>query len=138
MTAGASLARSLIWGAWRENREIILRARSLYRRKHKSFSRNWTTNAELRACWSVSRAQRLFNSKQNVRCGWQVPRPRCAKILALRSRRQNKPNWKHVCTPARQALTDTVGAKAWLEGWALPVEKAIEEVLMPETASPLC
>ena len=39
---------------------------------------------------------------------------------------------------ARKALTDTVGTKAWLEGWALPVEKAIEEVLMPETSSPLC
>ena len=37
---------------------------------------------------------------------------------------------------AREALTDTVGTKAWLEGWALPVEKAIEEVLMPETSSP--
>ena len=36
---------------------------------------------------------------------------------------------------AREALTDTVGTKAWLEGWALPVEKAIEEVLMPETSS---
>ncbi len=38
--------------------------------------------------------------------------------------------------PARQALTDTVGVTAWLEGWALPVEKAVEEVLMPEAASP--
>ena len=36
---------------------------------------------------------------------------------------------------AREALTDTVGTKAWLEGWALPVEKAIEEVLMAETSS---
>ncbi|HUE52113.1 MAG TPA: tetratricopeptide repeat protein [Terriglobales bacterium] len=36
---------------------------------------------------------------------------------------------------ARQALTNTAGTTAWLEGWALPVEKAIEEVLMPETAS---
>jgi hypothetical protein len=27
---------------------------------------------------------------------------------------------------------------AWLEGWELPVEKAIEEVLMPEAASPSC
>jgi predicted ATPase len=40
--------------------------------------------------------------------------------------------------PARQALTNTVGVTAWLEGWALPVEKAIEEVLMPEPASPSC
>ncbi|MFZ0954207.1 MAG: protein kinase [Candidatus Sulfotelmatobacter sp.] len=39
---------------------------------------------------------------------------------------------------ARKALTDMVGTKAWLEGWALPVEKAIEEVLMSETSSPLC
>lgn len=37
--------------------------------------------------------------------------------------------------PARQALTNTVGVTAWLEGWALPVEKAIEEVLMPEPVS---
>jgi predicted ATPase/predicted Ser/Thr protein kinase len=37
---------------------------------------------------------------------------------------------------AREALTNTVGTKAWLEGWALPVEKAIEEVLIPETSSP--
>jgi tetratricopeptide (TPR) repeat protein len=39
--------------------------------------------------------------------------------------------------PPRQALTNTVGATAWLEGWAMPVEKAIDEVLMPEAASPL-
>jgi predicted ATPase len=37
---------------------------------------------------------------------------------------------------ARETLTDTVGARAWLEGWVLTVEKAIEEVLMPETSSP--
>jgi predicted ATPase/DNA-binding winged helix-turn-helix (wHTH) protein len=39
--------------------------------------------------------------------------------------------------PARQALTNTVAATAWFEGSALPVEKAIEEVLMSETSSPL-
>jgi predicted ATPase len=37
---------------------------------------------------------------------------------------------------ARQALTNKVGATAWLEGWALPAESAIEEVLMPEDLSP--
>jgi predicted ATPase len=37
--------------------------------------------------------------------------------------------------PARQALTNTAGATAWLEGWAMPVEKAMEDVLMPESAS---
>ena len=39
--------------------------------------------------------------------------------------------------PARQALTNKVGEMAWSAGWALPVEKAVEEVLMPETTSPL-
>ena len=38
---------------------------------------------------------------------------------------------------ARQALTEAAGATAWLEGGALPVEKVIEEVLMPEAPSPL-
>jgi predicted ATPase len=33
--------------------------------------------------------------------------------------------------PARQGLTHTAGATAWLEGWSLPVEKVIEEVLGP-------
>jgi predicted ATPase len=37
---------------------------------------------------------------------------------------------------ARQALTNKEGATAWLEGWALPAERAIEEVLMPEDLSP--
>src|SRR5882724_2255067 len=40
--------------------------------------------------------------------------------------------------PARQAMTNTAGATAWLEGWALPVEKVIEDVLLPEAASPSC
>ena len=37
--------------------------------------------------------------------------------------------------PARQALTQTAGTTAWLQGWATPVEKAIEEVLVLEPAS---
>jgi tetratricopeptide (TPR) repeat protein len=40
--------------------------------------------------------------------------------------------------PARHAMTNTAGATAWLAGWALPVEKAIEEVLISEAASPSC
>jgi tetratricopeptide (TPR) repeat protein len=38
----------------------------------------------------------------------------------------------------RQALTDTAGTTAWLEGWALPLEKAVEEALKPEATSSLC
>jgi hypothetical protein len=37
--------------------------------------------------------------------------------------------------PARQALTNAVGRTAWLEGLALPFDKAIEEALAMETAS---
>jgi len=37
---------------------------------------------------------------------------------------------------ARHAMTNTAGATAWLEGWAMPVEKVIEDVLLPEAASP--
>ena len=36
---------------------------------------------------------------------------------------------------ARQTLTNKGGAAAWLEGWALPAERAIEDVLMPEDSS---
>jgi predicted ATPase len=41
-----------------------------------------------------------------------------------------------ILDPARQALTNSEGATAWLEGWAMPVEKAIEEVTTPGAASP--
>ncbi|PYX29865.1 MAG: hypothetical protein DMG80_13610 [Acidobacteria bacterium] len=39
---------------------------------------------------------------------------------------------------ARHALTSTASAAAWAEGCALPVDKAIEEVVMSETATPSC
>ncbi len=39
---------------------------------------------------------------------------------------------------ARQALGSTMGGTAWSEGWALPVEKAIEEVLMLGDPSRSC
>ena len=35
-----------------------------------------------------------------------------------------------ILDPARQELIDTTGATAWLEGWDMPVEKTIDEVLM--------
>ncbi len=41
-----------------------------------------------------------------------------------------------ILDPARQALVNTKSAMVWLEGWDMPFEKAIEEVLMPEAASP--
>ncbi len=38
---------------------------------------------------------------------------------------------------ARQALSNTAGTTAWLEGWSLPYEKAVEEVIGTEAASPV-
>jgi len=36
---------------------------------------------------------------------------------------------------ARRGLTTTTGGTAWLEGWVMPVEKAIADVLTPASAS---
>jgi hypothetical protein len=38
--------------------------------------------------------------------------------------------------PPRRALANTTGATAWLEGWNMPLEKAIGEVIASEAASP--
>lgn len=40
--------------------------------------------------------------------------------------------------PARQALTDALGVTAWLAGWEMPLEKAIEEALNTDPPCPLC
>jgi len=40
-----------------------------------------------------------------------------------------------ILEPARQALANTASATAWLEGWDMPLDRAIEEVLAPEAAS---
>lgn len=37
--------------------------------------------------------------------------------------------------PARRALTTTTGRTAWLEGWVMPVEEAVEDVLRPASTS---
>jgi predicted ATPase len=38
-----------------------------------------------------------------------------------------------ILDPARQALSNTASAMAWLEGWSMPMEKAVEEALRPQT-----
>jgi predicted ATPase/serine/threonine protein kinase len=35
--------------------------------------------------------------------------------------------------PAKQGLGNTAGAMAWLEGWVMPVEKAVDEAIRPDT-----
>ncbi|MGA8222421.1 MAG: protein kinase [Candidatus Acidiferrales bacterium] len=39
---------------------------------------------------------------------------------------------------ARRTLTNTSGTTAWLEGWDMPIEKAIDEVLLLDAGSPSC
>jgi hypothetical protein len=34
--------------------------------------------------------------------------------------------------PAREVLGHAAGSAAWLEGWGMPVEKAVEEVMTVE------
>jgi predicted ATPase len=36
--------------------------------------------------------------------------------------------------PARQALSDAASASAWMEGWALPLEQAVDSALAPAAA----
>ena len=40
-----------------------------------------------------------------------------------------------ILDPARQALGNTASATAWLGGWDMPVEEAIQQVLLPEDLS---
>jgi predicted ATPase/serine/threonine protein kinase len=40
--------------------------------------------------------------------------------------------------PARRALTLTAGSSTWLEGWAMPLERAIDEALKPDPSCPWC
>jgi hypothetical protein len=39
---------------------------------------------------------------------------------------------------SREALTNIACSAAWSEGWALPIEKAIEEVMLPDAVSSFC
>jgi hypothetical protein len=43
--------------------------------------------------------------------------------------RVEQANLEAMLNPARQVLNDTSGTTSWLEGWAMPVDKAIEELL---------
>jgi predicted ATPase/predicted Ser/Thr protein kinase len=40
-----------------------------------------------------------------------------------------------ILDPARQALSNTAGAMAWLEGWSMPVDKAVDEALRADKTS---
>ena len=90
--------------------------------------------ARLLECFACSAAARL-QAERSLRLAGAAAALRQSIGAPLTPKEQAK--LESVLDPARQALTNTRGATAWLEGWALPVEKAIEEVMSPESASPL-
>ena len=135
MTAGALPARSLIWEAWRGKQGDYPTAHSMYRESIKLFQEldHKRGIARLLECFACSAAAQR-EAERSLRLAGAAAALRQNIGAPLTPAEQAK--LEAALQLARQALTNTVGATAWLEGWALPVEKAIEEVLMPEAASP--
>jgi hypothetical protein len=89
--------------------------------------------ARLLECFACSAAARL-QAERSLRLAGAAAALRKSIGAPLTPKEQAK--LESILDPARQALTNTRGATAWLEGWALPAEKAIEEVMSAESASP--
>jgi predicted ATPase/serine/threonine protein kinase len=118
----------------REQRDFAT-ARALYQESLRIFQelghkRGIARLLECFACLAASqfepkRSLRLAGTAAALRQKIGAPRPP-AEQAKLES----------ILDSARQELSETSRAAAWSEGCAMPVEKAIEEVLLPETASP--
>jgi predicted ATPase len=106
-------------------------ARSLYRESIKIFQELDHKRGIARAleCFAYTAALQL-DAERSLRLAGAAAALRHDIGAPLTPAEQGK--LEAILDPARQALTNTSGATAWLEGWAMPVEKAIEEVLMPE------
>ena len=137
MTVGALLARLLILGSLAREQGNYSTAHSLYRESIKLFQDldHKRGIARLLECFACSAAAQL-EAERSLRLAGAAAALRQNIGAPLTPTEQAK--LEASLHPARQALTNTVGATAWLEGWALPVEKAIEEVLIPEAASSSC
>jgi tetratricopeptide (TPR) repeat protein len=111
------------------------RVHSMYRESIKLFREleHKRGIARLLECFACSAAAQ-FNAERSLRLAGAAAALRQNIGAPLTPAEQSK--LEASLHPARQALTNTAGVTAWLEGWALPVEKAIEEVLMPEAAAP--
>ncbi|MGA8432704.1 MAG: protein kinase [Candidatus Sulfotelmatobacter sp.] len=111
------------------------RARSLYRESIKIFQDLGHKRgiARLLECFACSAAAEL-EAERSLRLAGVAAALRENIGAPLTSAEQAK--LEVSLQRARQALTNPAGSAAWLEGWALPVEKAIEEVMLPEAASP--
>ncbi len=118
----------------REQGEYVT-ARSLYRESIKIFQEldHKRGIARLLECFACSAAVQL-EAERSLRLAGAAAALRQNIGAPLTPTEQAK--LEAALDPARKALTHAAGAMAWLEGWAMPVEKAIEEAVMPEAASP--
>ena len=88
--------------------------------------------ARLLECFACSAAAQL-EAERSLRLAGAAAALRQSIGAPLTSAEQAK--LESALDPARQVLTNTASTTAWLEGWAMPVEKAVEEVLMPHSAA---
>jgi len=109
-------------------------AHSLYRESLKIFQELGHKRgiARLLECFACSAAAQL-EAERSLRLAGAAAALRQSIGAPLTRAEQAK--LESTLDPARQVLTNTAGTTAWLEGWAMPVEKAIEEVLMPHSAA---
>ena len=110
------------------------RAESLYQQSMRMFQEleHKRGIARLLECLACSRAAQL-RPKQALRLAGAAAAFRQTPGTPLTAAEQTK--LERSLDPARQALTGKAGATAWLEGWVMPVEKAIEEALAPTPRS---
>ncbi len=106
-------------------------ARSLYRESLKTFQEleHKRGIARLLECFARLAAAEL-EAERSLRLAGAAAALRQTIGAPLTPTEQAK--LEAILDPARQALTNTTSATAWLEGWATPFEQAVEEVLMPE------
>jgi predicted ATPase/serine/threonine protein kinase len=88
--------------------------------------------ARLLECFACLAAAQ-FEAKRSLRLAGTAAALR-QRIGAPRSPAEQA-KLESILDSARQALSETLRVAAWSEGWAMPVEKAIAEVLLSETAS---
>jgi predicted ATPase len=112
-------------------------AQSLYRESLKIFQEleHKRGIARLLECFACSAAAQL-QAERSLRLAGAAAALRQNIGAPLTSAEKTK--LEAILDPARQALSNTSGATAWLEGWDMPIEKAIEEVLRPEALPPSC
>ena len=109
-------------------------AHSLYRESLKIFQELGHKRgiARLLECFACSAAAQL-EAERSLRLAGAAAALRQSIGAPLTPAEQAK--LESTLDPARHVLTNTAGTTAWLEGWAMPVDKAIEEVLMPHSAA---